>query len=146
MAVPEPILKRFDKLSDEQMQPILEPPRGPVRIILDTDTAYRSWVEGLVNLGKDPADVKFVPPDEGMELSYQEILTIYDTLALDPGDRVYRGSPGYLTSLDEPIRSPAAEHIIERALAASDRSLYVDAQCQYPWVLSDDPLCCAAPG
>ena len=188
MAVPEPILKRFDKLSDEQMRHMLEPPSGPVRIILDTDTAneiddqftlawtllspeqieiegvtaepfsfqhhrpkllqahqimqaggpstteeaarvtaYRSWVEGLVNLGKDPADVKFVPPDEGMELSYQEILTIYNKLAMDPGGRVYRGSPGYLTSLDEPIRSPAAEHIIERALAASDRPLYVVA-------------------
>lgn len=188
MAVPEHILKRFDKLADEQMRRILAPPGGPVRIVLDTDTAneiddqfalawallspgqieiegvtaepfsfqhhrpkllvahqimttggpsttedtalvsaYRSWVEGLLSLGKTPADVTFVPPDEGMELSYQEILTIYGKLGIDPVDQVYRGAKGYLASLDEPRRTPAAEHIIERALAASDRPLYVVA-------------------
>lgn len=188
MAVPEHILKRFDKRSDTQMAHLLELPAGPVRLILDTDTAneiddqfalawtllspdqieiegvtaepfsfqhhrprllqahriltsggpstteeaalvstYRSWIEGLTSLGKDPAKVKFVPPQAGMELSYQEILTVYNKLGLDPGGQVYRGSPSYLTSFDAPLRTPAAEHIIERALAASDRPLYVAA-------------------
>lgn len=188
MAIPEHILKRFDKRSDADMQRMLELPSGPVRLILDTDTAneiddqfalawtllspgqldiegvtaepfsfqhhrpkllqahrimtsggpstaeetalvsaYRTWVEGLLSLGKNPADVNFVLPDEGMELSYQEILTIYGKLGLDPGGQVYRGSQGYLASPDEPLRTPAAEHIIERALAASNRPLYVAA-------------------
>ncbi len=188
MAVPEAILKRFDKLPEDHMRRQLALPSGPVRVILDTDTAneiddqfalawallspdqieiegitvepfsfqhhrpkllqahqiintgepsteeevalvsaYRHWVEGLLRAGQNPADVNFVPPDEGMELSYQEVLTIYNKLGMDPGGQVYRGAPGYLISLDNPIRTPAAEHMIERALAASDRPLYVTA-------------------
>ncbi|PON15537.1 hypothetical protein C2W62_23290 [Candidatus Entotheonella serta] len=88
-------------------------------------STYRSWLDGLASLGKDPAEVNFVPPDESMDLSYQEILTIYDKLELDSGGCVYRGATGYLTSFDAPLRTPAAEHIVERALAASDRPLYV---------------------
>jgi purine nucleosidase len=41
--------------------------------------------------------------------------------------KVFRGSPDYLTSLDEPVRSPAAEFIIERAMADDDRPLYIGA-------------------
>ncbi len=88
-------------------------------------STYRSWLDGLASLGKDPAEVNFVPPDESMDLSYQEILAIYDKLELDSGGCVYRGATGYLTSFDAPLRTPAAEHIVERALAASDRPLYV---------------------
>ncbi|MGP1396099.1 MAG: nucleoside hydrolase [Inquilinaceae bacterium] len=188
MAVPDRILKRFDPLPEGEMRRLLEPPSGPVRMILDTDTAneiddqfalvwtlmsqdrielegvtaepfsfqhhrpellavheaikaggprtaeeaqlvarYRGWVEGLLSVGTDPASLPFTPPDEGMELSYREILTVYEKLGMDPGDRVFRGSEGYLTSLDAPLRTPAAEHIVERALAYSDRPLYVAA-------------------
>lgn len=188
MAVPGEVLKRFDKLPDDDMRRLLAVPRGPVRTVLDTDTAneiddqfalawallspdrisiegvtaepysfqhhrpdllraheiikaggpngpeeerlvggYRGWVEGLTGLGKDPADLAFVPPDEGMERSYEEIHTVYGKMGKDPGDLVFRGSPGYLTSFDNPIRSPAAEHIIERALVSSDQPLYVTA-------------------
>ena len=88
---------------------------------------FRSWVEGLLAAGTDPHDVVFVPPDEGMELSYQEILTVYEKLEIDPGDSIYRGSPGYLTSFDAPIKSASAEQIIERALVDSDQPLYVCA-------------------
>ncbi len=170
------------------MRRLLTPPDGPIRVILDTDTAneiddqfalawtllsperialegvtaepysfqhhrpellqshailqaggprnadeaalvaqYRGWVEGLTGLGKDPAELAFVPPDEGMERSYEEILRVYEKLAMDPGERVFRGAPGYLTSLDAPIRSAAAEFIVERALAAADAPLYVCA-------------------
>ena len=186
--VPGHILKRFERPSDADLERLLEPPRGPVRMLLDTDTAneiddqfalawallsedrikvegvtaepysfqhhrpellradaiingggprdkeevslvgqYRSWVEGLRGLGKDPADLAFVPPDEGMERSYAEILTVYEKLGQDPGNLVFRGSPGYLTSFDEPIRSHATDHIIERALAPAELPLYLTA-------------------
>ena len=88
---------------------------------------YRGWVEGLRSQGRDPAELTFVPPDEGMELSYREILTIYEKLGIDTGGQVFRGAPGYLTSLEAPIRSPSAEHSIERALAPADAPLYVSA-------------------
>lgn len=88
---------------------------------------FETWARRLLQAGIDPTAIRFVPPDEGMELSYQEILTVFDKLGQDPTGRVWRGSPGYLTSLAEPIRSPAAEHLIERALAGEDRPLYVAA-------------------
>lgn len=90
-------------------------------------TRYGAWIRNLEIAGKRPHDIDFVPPDIGMEQSYDEILLTYAKLGLDPGDKVYRGSPGYLTSLDAPIRSPAAEHLIECALKADDRPLYVAA-------------------
>ncbi|MEM7441919.1 MAG: nucleoside hydrolase [Pseudomonadota bacterium] len=188
MAIPRQITDRFKRLSDDHMRRLLEPPTGPVRMILDTDTAneiddqfalawallspdqieiegvtaepysfqhlqapmlraheiikaggpktaeeeaivdgFRGWVEGLTGQGRDPRDVVFVPPDEGEQRSYDEILRVYDKLNIDPAGKVFHGSSGYLTSLDEPLRTPSAEFIIERALAASDRPLYVSA-------------------
>lgn len=173
----------FPSISDEQRKRALEPPGGPVRIVIDTDAAneiddqyalawallsqdqlniegvyavpysfgvYRKrllrtydlikankdvpdmlkgfigWVKNLQSLGKKPEDVHFCTPSEGMEESYQEILTVYDKLGLSPDHSTLRGSPRYITSYDEPVKSEAAEHLIECALA-SDEPLYVVA-------------------
>lgn len=89
--------------------------------------SFRHWAEALRKQGRDPAGVEFVTPAQGEELSYAEIRKVYDCLGMDPTGRVFRGSPGYLESLDRPIRSPSAEFIVERALVASDRPLYVAA-------------------
>jgi len=181
------ILSRFPKLSDAEMRRLLEPPTGPVRVLLDTDTAneiddqfalawlllsqdqiklegvcaepfsfkhhqapllqahqvissggtyealpeelrgYTSWLQGLASVGKDPNEVLFVDAAEGMELSYAEILQVYDKLGMDADGMAFRGSDRYLTSLDEPIHSPSAEHIIECALRKEDEPLYVVA-------------------
>ncbi len=86
-----------------------------------------AWVKRLVDRGIDPYQVPFVDPDEGMELSYQEILRVFDKLEQAPAGKVLRGSAGYLTSLDKPIHSPAVEHLIERALGGGDDPLYVAA-------------------
>lgn len=88
---------------------------------------YQSWLEGYRALGQRPEDIVFVPPSEGQELSLKEIHTVYEKLGLSPTDKVFRGSEDYLQSFDAPLRTPAAEHIVERALAASDRPLYVAA-------------------
>lgn len=89
--------------------------------------SYRRMALNHIAIGSDPHLLHYDNPDEGMELSYQEILTVFDKLNEDPTGRVFRGSPGYLTSLDAPIRSESAEFIIERALAQDDRPLYVAA-------------------
>lgn len=114
----EELLRAHDLLSSKA--PIAEEDRALVK-------QYASWVEGLNGVGTDPRDVPFPGPAEGMESSYEEILVVFEKLGLDPKDLVLRGSPGYLTSLDAPIRSPATEHLIERALAQDDRPLYVAA-------------------
>ncbi len=177
---------KFPQLSDDDRQRLLEPPTGPVRLVIDTDAhneiddqfaiawallsqdrfniegmyaapysfalyrepmlnayeaiktgqgdqisekleKFKSWASRFIEQDVDPYAIPFVQADEGMELSYQEILTVYNKLGEDPTGKVFRGSPGYLTALDKPIRTPAAEHLIERALANEEGPLYVAA-------------------
>ncbi|MGI9627161.1 MAG: nucleoside hydrolase, partial [Longimicrobiales bacterium] len=89
--------------------------------------SYRRWAQALKEAGTDPATIPFVGPDEGMELSYQEILKVYELLEIDPAGQVYRGSPGYLDAVDQPFENDAVAHLIERAMAPDDRPLYVVA-------------------
>ena len=176
-------MTNFPKISEDMRRRLLEPPRGPVRVVIDTDAAneiddqyalawallsqdklniegvyavpysfgiYRdklgatrdllaaggpvpeelggfvSWVENLKSQGRRVEDVHFCTPAEGMEESYGEILTVFDKLGLSGDAQAFRGSTHYLTSYDKPVRSDAAEHLIERALA-SDEPLYVVA-------------------
>lgn len=88
---------------------------------------YRRLALNHLGSGSDPQTLRFVDPDEGMELSYQEILKVFDLMGEDATDKVFRGSPDYLTALDAPVRSESAEFIVERALAQDDRPLYVAA-------------------
>ncbi len=89
---------------------------------------YGEQIARLAAQGKTPDDISMVAPDVGMEESYQEILVVYDKMNANADGVVFRGSPGYLTSLDDPIRSPAAEHLVERAVAgSSDDPLYIVA-------------------
>jgi len=176
----------FPSIAPDTMRQLLEPPTGPVRLVLDTD-AYNeiddqqaiAWalmsqdvlrIEGMyaapysfrhhrprmlqayemlrqdpsvhlppplphyrrsINLmmkqGMDPYSAPYPGPDEGLELSYQEILKVYGLMNENPVGKVFRGSPDFLSSLDKPIDSPAARHLIERALAHEDGPLYVAA-------------------
>lgn len=86
----------------------------------------QGWAARLHKTGRRAADIDFVGPAEGMELSYQEILTIYDKLGMDSNGKVFRGSAGYLTSYDEPLKTEAAEVIIDLA-KSGDSPLYIAA-------------------
>ncbi|MEM7031789.1 MAG: nucleoside hydrolase [Chloroflexota bacterium] len=88
---------------------------------------YNTWVDNLIKANVDPETIPFVSPAEGVALSYQEILTVFDKVGADASDLVYQGSPDYLTTLDNPIQSAATDHLIKRALADDDRPLYVVA-------------------
>jgi len=179
-------MPKFPVIPEDKMRQMLEPPRGPVRLIIDTDTHneiddqftlawallsqdvlkiegvlaepysfahhrepilkayetlktdatsefapalqnYRKRASNMIANDIDPLAIAFVEPDEGMELSYQEILKVYDLMDEDAAGKVFRGAPGYLTSLDKPIRTPAVDHLIERAFASDDEPLYVAA-------------------
>ncbi len=176
----------FPIIPEAERRRLLEPPSGPVRMVLDTDTHNEiddqyaiAWallsqdvleIEGIYaapyshaergerirlaadlrrrgepltgmpnpehhaalldryeDAGIDPFEIEFNAHDVGMEKSYQEILTVYDKLAMDPGEQVFRGSPEVLTNPDEPVDSPAARHLVARALADDERPLYVAA-------------------
>jgi inosine-uridine nucleoside N-ribohydrolase len=67
-------------------------------------------------------------PDIGMERSYEEILLVFEKMGLDWKHLAYRGSDRFLTDLDDPVRSAAAEHLIDLAKTASpDDPIYVVA-------------------
>jgi inosine-uridine nucleoside N-ribohydrolase len=89
--------------------------------------AMRRFALNHLQAGTDPRSLRFVDPDEGMELSYQEIVKVFELMNAPSAGKVFRGSPGYLTSLDAPLRSDAAEFIVERALAQDERPLYIAA-------------------
>ncbi len=87
----------------------------------------RGWAERLIASGRRAEDINFVTPQEGAELSYLEIVRVFEKCGVPHVGMVYRGSPGYLTSLDEPIDSPSVQFIIERARAEPDEPLYICA-------------------
>lgn len=88
---------------------------------------YVSWLQRLEKLGKDPREIVFETPAQGMEKSYNEINLIFEKLGLNPDGQVFRGSQGFLSSLQQPLRSPAVENLIERALSNDSQLLYVVA-------------------
>ena len=106
---------------------IVNSPQGSYDQLPDELKSYTSWLQGLASVNKDPKDVAFVEAGEGMVRSYDEILRVYDKLNMNPAGKVFHGSEQYLPSLSEPVQSPAAEHLIERAMADDDRPLYVVA-------------------
>lgn len=76
----------------------------------------------------DPQGMTMVTPDEGMEKSYQEILTVCDKMGINFADKVFRGANRYLESYDTPVQSEAVEHLIDMAKSAStDQPLYIVA-------------------
>jgi purine nucleosidase len=89
--------------------------------------SYHKWANNLIAAGTDPYSIHFAQTDEGMELSYQEILKVFELMDEDPAGKVFRGSTQYLPGLDGNYRSEAVDHLIERAMAHDDqdRPLYV---------------------
>lgn len=130
----------FPILSKELFVQRLQPPKGPIRMVLDTDT-YNEIDDqfALVYALRSPEKltVKAIyaapftndrssGPGDGMEKSYEEILRLLDRLHISPESFVYRGSTHYL--IDQPEASPAALDLVERAMAAlDDDPLYVVA-------------------
>jgi len=117
----EPLLVAYDEVT-----------RGEPGEPMDIDNvswggSHHDWARRLMEQGRDPSDIHFVTPGEGTELSYHEILRVYDLLEEDSTGKVFRGSDGFLSSLDEPFHNEAVDHLIERALADDDRPLYVVA-------------------
>lgn len=89
--------------------------------------SLRGWAERVVAAGRRAEDIKFVDPDEGEDLSYQEILRVFEKCRIPSDGKAFHGSPGYLTSLEEPIVSDSTDFIIERARAGGDEPLYICA-------------------
>jgi purine nucleosidase len=73
-----------------------------------------------------PDAAPFNPPELGMQRSFDEILKVQDLLGLPSPVPTFKGSPAYLQSLAEPIRSDATDHLIATARAMPPQEpLYV---------------------
>jgi purine nucleosidase len=87
---------------------------------------YQGWLGRLADKGINPRDLQQGSPGNGMERSYDELVLVYEKLGIDPQGKIFKGSDRYLTSLDDKLRSPAAERLVELALASPDDApLYV---------------------
>ena len=102
----------------------------------DLIARYGAQIDRLLAKGRDiasdsqldPQDLTMVTPAVGMLKSYEEILIVYDKMGITDGPPVFKGSERYLTSYDDPVRSPAVEHLIAAGRAASpDAPLHIVA-------------------
>ena len=118
----------------------LQPPRGKVRMVLDTDTYNEiddqfAVVHALLSPERLDVEAIYAAPffndrassaGDGMEKSYEEILRLLDRLGVSAENLVYRGSAGFLADYEHPYDSPAVQDLITRAMG-SDEPLYVVA-------------------
>jgi len=121
----------------------LEKPKGPVDVVLDTDT-YNEIDDqyALAYLIKKGEKLKLkaihaapfynnksAGPGDGMEKSYDEIHKVLTLMGRDDlKSIVYKGSDRYLPSETESVVSDAAKHLVELAAGYSaENQLYVIA-------------------
>lgn len=117
-------LWREDFLRAGEIKRSLSQPQGADAALVAT---FAGWLEKQEKEGPDALDPLFNPPGIGMERSYQELLTLFEKVGQPSDGLVFRGSERFLPSIGQPVESPAARHLIERALKPSDRPLYVVA-------------------
>jgi inosine-uridine nucleoside N-ribohydrolase len=118
----------------------LQPPEGKVRIVIDTDTYNEiddqfAVVHAMLSPEKLSVEGIYAAPffnhrstspENGMEMSYDEILRLLDRLEVSPYGLAYRGSKGFLRDYNHPLVSDAVKDLVERALQ-SEELLYVVA-------------------
>ncbi|GGH79949.1 inosine-uridine nucleoside N-ribohydrolase [Pullulanibacillus pueri] len=120
----------------------LEPPKGKVRVVLDTDTYNEvddqfAVVYALLSQEKMKVEAIYAAPffndrskspADRMEKSFNEINKILGLMPISYDHFVYKGSRDYLKDLNEPYHSDAALDLVKRAMASSeDDPLYVVA-------------------
>ena len=124
----------WDIPSDEELVRRLQPPKGKVDMVLDTDTYNEvddQFALSYALLSPEKLNVQAIyaapfyndrsdGPKDGMEKSCGEILRLLDRLGVDPEGRVFRGSESYLPDGRTPVDSPAARDLVARAMALPD--------------------------
>ena len=61
------------------------------------------WAQRIIDAGRNAEDVKFYTPEEGVKLSYQEILTIFEKCGVASEGKVFRGAQAHSADFDAPI-------------------------------------------
>lgn len=132
---------QYPILSESRRIEMLEPPEDRVRMVLDTDTYNEIDDQFAVVhaiLSPDQLNLEAIyaapfhnnrssGPEDGMEKSYDEILTLLEFLQVSSDNFVYKGSCGFLSDAETPLHSEAATDMVERAMKNQDDPLYVVA-------------------
>jgi len=139
---PVSVAQNFPKLDESFRLKRLEPPKGKVRMVLDTDTYNEiddqyALTYAFLSKEKLQLEAVYAAPflnsrssgaGDGMEKSYQEILRLLRMLGKPAGGFAFRGSDRYLEEVSRPVRSEAALDLVKRAQSATpENPLYVVA-------------------
>lgn len=131
----------FPKLTSSQLIQRLEPPKGRLRMVLDTDTFNEiddqfAVVYSLLSSNKLQVEAfNAAPfhnelstgPKDGMEKSYQELQELLRIMKREDIP-IYKGSESYMADAETPVESDAARNIVTRALDSDlNDPLYVVA-------------------
>lgn len=134
-------MNNFKKIDQTKLLQSLEPPKGRISMVLDTD-AYNEIDDQFAIvyslLSREKLNVEAIyaapflnnrseSPGDGMEKSYDEILRLLERLGVDHENLVYKGSDSYLPAPDRPVNSQAVDDLIERAMSDRNDILYVVA-------------------
>jgi len=129
-------------LPSEQLLLRLDPPRGRVDMVLDTDTfneiddafalVYAALSTEKLNLLAVHAapfhNERSAGAGDGMEKSHAEILRIFALMGRDPEGVVFKGARAFTGERVLPESSPAAENLIRLARSMPEgKPLYVAA-------------------
>lgn len=129
-------------LTENQRVRQLEPPKGKVRMVLDTDTYNEiddqfALVYAILSSDKLDIEAVYAAPflnhkvnsaGEGMAKSYEEILRILKKMDVTPDGFVFKGSSDFIRDVKKPEESPAALDLIKKAKLSSPHDpLYVVA-------------------
>lgn len=119
----------------------LEPPTRPIHMVLDTDTYNEiddQFAIAYALLSPERITVEAIyaapfhndrsaGPADGMRKSYEEILRLLERMGRPHADFVYTGATEWLSGSDQPVRSPAVDDLIARAMIDRADPLYVVA-------------------
>jgi purine nucleosidase len=152
----------FPRIPEARRIETLEPPVAgprtpPLRLVLDTDTYNEvddqfALVYALRSTERLRVDAVYAAPflndrstgaGDGMEKSHEEILRLLLRMKMSPTGLVHKGSTAFLSDWEHPVKSPAAQDLVDRAMAISpyDPPLYVVAIAAITNVASAILLC-----
>ena len=128
---------KWNLLPADELVRRLEPPKGRVKMVLDTDTYNEvddQFALAYSLLSPETLDVLAVyaapyfndrssGPEDGMEKSYAEIVRLLGKMGRPSEGFVFKGSRGYLPDGETPVESEAARDLVKKAMAMPEGEL-----------------------
>lgn len=131
------VYMKWNLLPADELVRRLEPPKGRVKMVLDTDTYNEvddQFALAYSLLSPEKLDVLAVyaapyfndrssGPEDGMEKSYAEIVRLLGKMGRTSEGFVFKGSRGYLPDGETPVESEAARDLVKKAMATPEGEL-----------------------